>query len=465
LNWPIRIENDKLRKEVKLVNQSLENTHMSVENQYKSEINRLKEELKHATFRLQIMKNSSSPTRNIQIGNNSLVHNHNHNDYQGGEKGVNTDASPEGQKSLPKEAEDTAKKKMINLQNEIKKLKSTNASLIEEAAARKRIELALRDEISSLREAKIESCSNLILPSIPKTHSNMIDCELQKLEKVVSLLHELIDVIVKAQLKKNRNVPLLEKIINHVAELKMAFMLVSAASEEDKARVENAFKIYMNTIQSYEAQLTELRKKLDKTKQDLREQQSQRADDLKKSKQSEIDSLAKFSILKQKYSCLEKEHEALNARLNLYSNGVSIPDNTANENSCTEQNNTLNMKIHHTASEDEVEIKLYERDSFLSSFSDPDFSIKREPSSVGKSQNKKDLVIEARHLDRTECQLSKTSDGFNKNSGENSVLLSVESTFEKDNPSDEYSKLYTLDDSNDFDSFAAEDGSMTHASF
>lgn len=461
----LRIENDELRKEMKLVNKSLENSHMSVENQYKSEINRLKEELKHATFRLQIMKNSSSPTRKHQIGNSSLVHNHNNNDYQGGGKGFITEASPEGQKSLLKEPEDAAKKKIINLQNDIQELKSTNASLIEEAAVRKRIELALRDEISSLREVKIESCSNSILPSVPKTHPNITDSELQKLEKVVSLLHELIDAIVKAQLKKNRNVPLLEKIVNHVADLKITFMLVSAASEEDKARVENAFQIYMNTIQSYEAQLTELRKKLDKTKQDLCEQQSQRADDLKKLKQSEIDNLAKFSILKQKFSCLEKEHQVLNARLNLCSNGVSIPDKSSKENAGTRQNNTLNMKIQHTASEDEVEIKLHEKDSFLSSFSDPDFSIKREPSPVGKSQNKKDLVIEARFLDRTGCQLSKSSEGLKKDSGENSVLLSVESTFEKDNPSDEYSKLYTLDDSNDVDSFAAEDGSMTHASF
>lgn len=472
----LRIENDELRAEVKRTNKSLEDTQMSTENQYKSEINRLKEELKHATFRVQIMKNSSSPKRKLKTEISDSLQESNMKDYQGEEKESTNVLCSEEQLHHPNEAEDATKKMIVCLQNEVNQLKAVNSSLGEEAAARKRIELALRDEISSLRQVKIESCSNSILPSVPKTHSNMIGGELQKLDNVISLLHELLDTVAKAQVKKNRNVPLVEKIFHYVVQLKTTYMSVLAASEEDKARVENAYQVYGGAVQSYELQLTELRKKLDTTKQVLNEQQALRADDLKRSKQAEFNILAKLSMLKQKFSSLEKEHEALKACSNLDRNDESVPDKSSMESSMTTQHNQWKMKIQHTASEDEIEIKLKEGKSFFSSFSDPNFSIERQPSSTVNSHEEKDLVIETRFLDTTESSVSKSFKSDMNDSGENSVLLSMDSTFEKDNPSDEYSKLFTLDnsiqssvvrsiDDLDADSFVAEGGSMTQASF
>jgi Lon protease-like protein len=195
-------------------------------------------------------------------------------------------------------------KQASDLQQRLKKVQHTYS---EEAGTRKRIESALRNELSLLRQEKTITASSSLLPKSMKTHSNRIETELEKLVLVTSTLQKSMNLIAKA--KKKIAKEMLQKMIKDIDELRSIVSKVEVAAEEDKLQIENAFNVYESAVQSYETQLDGLQNKMKVVKNELSEHLSTRIENTKKTKQVEMDLQAKIRSLTLRLSTLQREYE------------------------------------------------------------------------------------------------------------------------------------------------------------
>jgi len=176
----------------------------------------------------------------------------------------------------------------------------------EEFATRKRVESALRNEISLLRQDKVAAASSSPLPTSMKTHSNRIGKEMEQLLIASSTLQSLMDLNSKAKKKIGKD--MLQKMATDTDELRAIVSRVEVAAEEDKLQIENAFNVYESAIESYETQLDDRQKKMKAIKDELSASSSRRMDDTKKSKQVEMDLQAKIKGLTLRLSHLQRDH-------------------------------------------------------------------------------------------------------------------------------------------------------------
>lgn len=254
------------------------------------------------------------------------------------------------------------------------KLKKVQVQYSEESETRKRIESALRNEISILRREKASTASCSPLPNSLKTHSNRIGKELQHLVDITATLHKTMSLITKAKQRISKEI--LEKMMKGVEDLKAIVSRVEAAAEEDKFQIEDAFINYESAVVSYETQIEELTAKMKKVKDELTECQKQRSEGAKKAHQTEMDMLAKLNSLQRRLSQVEKEYDEFKNRVEWNESKVdeSSPSKDPHRPEIVNNNNTkppinselvkksLKMKLHHGASSDNVEMNLHEED-------------------------------------------------------------------------------------------------------
>ena len=266
------------------------------------------------------------------------------------------------------------------------KLKKIQHQYSDEFASRKRIESTLRNEISLLRQEKASSASSSSLPNSINTHSNRIGKELQHLVEIASTLHTTMSLITKAKQRIGKDI--LEKMMTGVEDLRAVVTKVEAAAEEDKFQIENAFIVYESAVHSYESQIEEVTNKMKRVKEELAECRLQRSEGAQKSKQAEMDMLAKLNCLKRRLSEVQKEYDAYKKKVesenearpefahkefDAYKKKVESENEVRPEfvdNSKPPMNNepnkkTWKMKLHHGVSKGDVEMKLHEEDDSM----------------------------------------------------------------------------------------------------
>jgi predicted nucleic acid-binding Zn-ribbon protein len=367
-------EKDELEHELRELKTNMENLRdqsMSVEFENKTEIKKLKEQLNHAAFRVQVMRNES-PNRKRQDGSNTdseestvsrLMEQLKEADRKTEEAWASKKKVEESLVALKAMEEENAKKHRAEMDTLSKKLSEARsrsrriavkseeelakireserefkrkANIYQEQAtelrqciaklqhqysdelsSRKRIESALRNEISLLRQDKVSKSSNSILPYSVNLNSNRVGNELKFLIDMCSTLQSSVEPISKAKQKIGKD--MLDRVVNNVDELAAVVRKIEVAAEEDKLQIENAFSIYDSAVTSYEKQIESLQENIKMSKEELATCTQQRLESAKKAKQAEIDLQAKLNSLKVQLAKVQQEYHQYREKMELKS--------------------------------------------------------------------------------------------------------------------------------------------------
>jgi len=337
---------------------------MSIDVESKSAIKKLKEQLHHATFRVQVFKNES-PKRHRHRGETELekteklvaklseqlrvaeqreidakeekrlveetfISQSDDNQRQAMQQEIDllkqklneTKArlrriavKSEEEVSKVRRQEEASRRRTLESEKELFQLKDKlqlhEQQSTEEAASRKQIENALREEITLLRKKTASLASDSPLSKSIKTHSNRIEKELQHLNDQLAELQKNTERVTKARRKISKD--LLSKLVSNLIDLKTAASGVEVAAEQDKLQIENTFSEYESAVKSYDSELNDLKRKLKVAQDDLAEDQKLRRKDVKDAKQTEFDLIAKVNSFKVKTTNLQKEYDEFRA--------------------------------------------------------------------------------------------------------------------------------------------------------
>ena len=466
-------EKEALRHEVQKYSEQvneLKDRSISIDMENETQIKKLKEQLKHAAFRVQVMRNESPKRKRMghddkndlseettisklmeqlkaadakaesawkahREAEESLLSmksfhidqsgNHNNDtraeveeltrklhDATSRSRRITVKSEEESSKLRESESEmrkmvHTYEKEVIDLKTKLQKIEHQHS---DEFASRKEIERVLRNELSLLREEKVSSAPTSPLPNSLKTHSNRIGEELKHLDKIASTLHITMNEILDST-KIAGTEDMYGKMSNSVDELRVIVSNVECAAEEDKLQIETAFVAYESAVRSYECQIEEVKLKMKSVKGELATCQIQRSEGKQKSKQYEIDILAKLNSVKIRLSEVQKEYDEYKNRVESEkeANQPTNPLSSLVEKSRSRPpvdnaaaKKKWKMKVQHSVSKGDVEMKLREDDSHLglSTSSQNDFI-------TSYRSMMEDSVIEAQSVEQMNAQTQK----------------------------------------------------------